>query len=48
MNQTTVNEEEIIKVMDEVINNENEVEKKLLFAQRKLEFLEEFSNNTIS
>lgn len=48
MNQTSVNEEEIVKVMDEVIDQENEVEKKLLFAQRKLEFLEEFSENSIS
>lgn len=48
MNQTPVNEEAIVKVMDEVIDQESEVEKKLLFAQRKLEFLEEFSENSIS
>lgn len=37
----------IIGIMDDVIQTTEDSDKKLLFAQRKLEFLEEFSDSCV-
>ncbi|XKL64507.1 hypothetical protein PGB90_004593 [Kerria lacca] len=47
MNKIPVDVPEILNIMDDVIEKEEDSEKKLLFAQRKLEFLEEFSDDCV-
>lgn len=46
LQRTTVNEEEIIEVLDEFINRDSlEADQKVLFTQRKVEFLEDFGSS---
>lgn len=48
MNKNPIESDEIVTIMDAVINAEQDNEKKLLFAQRKLEFLEEFAEECVA
>lgn len=43
LSKSPVDSDEIVSVMDDVVKTEEDSEKKLLFSQRKLEFLEEFA-----
>lgn len=46
LQRATVNETEVIDVMDEFINRENiDTDQKVLFSQRKVEFLEDFGSS---
>lgn len=45
MYKNPVDTSAVVAIMDNVIEKTEDLDKKLLFAQRKLEFLEEFSDN---
>lgn len=48
LQRPTVNESEVIKIMDDFLARESiDAEQKVLFAQRKLEFLEDFGSSSI-
>lgn len=45
MCKNPVDPSEIIKILDKFVSTSENMDRKLLFAQRKLEFLEEFSDD---
>ncbi|XP_031640349.1 pre-mRNA-processing factor 39 isoform X2 [Contarinia nasturtii] len=47
LQRQTVNEKEIVKIMDEFLARENlDIDQKVLFTQRKVEFLEDFGQSS--
>lgn len=45
MERTPMNETAIIDILDQAIARDGDPEQKIMFAQRKLEFLEDFGND---
>lgn len=45
LQKTPIDENSIISILDQFLNKEGEPEQKLMFAQRKIEFLEDFGSD---
>lgn len=48
LQQNPLNEDDIISIIDQFLTRDTEPEQKVLFAQRKVEFLEDFGNDILS
>jgi hypothetical protein len=47
LQQNPLNEDNIISIIDQFLSRDTEPEQKVLFAQRKVEFLEDFGNDIL-
>jgi hypothetical protein len=47
LQQNPLNEDDIISIIDQFLSRDTEPEQKVLFAQRKVEFLEDFGNDIL-
>jgi hypothetical protein len=47
LQQNPLNEDDIISIIDQFLTRDTEPEQKVLFAQRKVEFLEDFGNDIL-
>jgi len=47
LQQNPLNEDDIISIIDQFLSRDTDPEQKVLFAQRKVEFLEDFGNDIL-
>jgi hypothetical protein len=47
LQQNPLNEDSIISIIDQFLSRDTDPEQKVLFAQRKVEFLEDFGNDIL-
>lgn len=47
LQQNPLNEDNIISIIDQFLSRDTDPEQKVLFAQRKVEFLEDFGNDIL-
>jgi pre-mRNA-processing factor 39 len=47
LQKNPLNEDEIVSIIDQFLSRDTDPEQKVLFAQRKVEFLEDFGSDII-
>jgi pre-mRNA-processing factor 39 len=47
LQQNPLNEDEIVSIIDQFLSRDTDPEQKVLFAQRKVEFLEDFGSDIL-